>query len=224
MLAGGDSSFAGDWGDLMNRRVWKSGLIGSVVAFTVLLKPQAAPAADGGPFAAGAQITVARFGELETSEVGVGGRASWQGPGWIAAEGEVNFYPADIPDRRTAVSRNRLEGLFGITAGPQLNRWRPFARLRPGFVRVGSSPEPLACILIFPPPTSCALAEGETLFTIDLGAGVELSTTGRTFVRFDVGDRMLRFRGPAQDVNRQVHEDNFIRHELRVAFGAGWRF
>jgi hypothetical protein len=68
------------------------------------------------------------------------------------------------------------------------------------------------------------LAGGETLFALDVGGGVEYNTSDRTFVRFDVGDQMLKFSGPVIDRNNEVHDDSFIRHAVRVAFGGGWRF
>jgi hypothetical protein len=175
------------------------------------------------PFEIGAQIASQRVGELDATDVGVGGRAAWHPYQLIGVEGELNYYGSDIPDR-TAISGSRVEGLFGITAGPRIGQVRPFARIRPGFLSVGSAPGPVACILIFPQPLSCALAGGDTLFALDVGGGVELFTPGKTFVRLDLGDRMLRYRGPAIDRSGEVHDDNFIGHDLRVAIGAGWRF
>jgi hypothetical protein len=175
------------------------------------------------PLEAAAQIATARVGELDSTDVGIGGRVTWHPWDVIGVEGELTFYPGDIPDR-TPVSRSRLEGLFGVTAGPRLGRWRPFARIRPGFLRIAAAPEPVACILIFPPPLSCALAAGDTRAAVDLGGGVEVFTSGTTFVRVDVGDRMISYQGPAIDRRGRVHDDQFIGHDVRVAIGAGWRF
>jgi hypothetical protein len=202
----------------------KYSAVGCAATIWLSVNQQTAAARASQSFEAGAQITASRFGELDSTDIGVGGRASWHPSGWIGVEGELNFYPNDIPDVQPAISRSRFEGLFGMTAGPRMSGWRPFARIRPGFVRVGSSPEPLACSLIFPPATSCALAERETLFALDLGAGFEVYTARRTFVRFDIGDQMLRFPGPARDREGNVHNDNFMRHDVRVAIGGGWRF
>ena len=54
----------------------------------------------------------------------------------------------------------------------RIGRARLFGRLRPGLLRFGEAPGPIACILIFPPPLSCQLAAGKTLFALDVGAGV----------------------------------------------------
>jgi hypothetical protein len=175
------------------------------------------------PLEIGAQITSVHVGELDSTDVGLGGRVAWHASRLIGVEGELNFYPSDLPDQ-TPVSRGRVEGLFGITAGPRFNQWRPFARIRPGFLNVQSSPEPVACVLIFPPPLSCGLAAGQTLFALDVGGGVELMAPGRTFLRLDVGDRMVRYPGPAIDHDRNVHDKDFVGHDVRLAIGAGWRF
>jgi hypothetical protein len=124
----------------------------------------------------------------------------------------------------TAISSNRVEGLFGVTAGPRLGRWRPFARLRPGFLRIGEAPEPVACILIFPPPLSCTLAGGRTLFALDVGGGVSVDVAPATSLRIDIGDRITRYPGPAFGRGRRVHDAAFHGHDLRVAVGAAWRF
>jgi hypothetical protein len=194
-----------------------------IALFTTGLGVGAAWAQTSQPFEVGAQVTSVNVGELDSTDVGIGGRASWHPSRLIGVEGELNYYGSDIPDR-TAISGNRVEGLFGITAGPRLGLLRPFARLRPGFVRFGSSPAPVACVLIFPQPLSCALAGGDTLLALDVGGGVELFTPGQTFLRLDVGDRMVRYLGPAIDRSGDVHDDNFIGHDLRLAIGAGWRF
>jgi hypothetical protein len=114
--------------------------------------------------------------------------------------------------------------LFGVTVGTRIGQWRPFARFRTGFLRVGESPESVACILIYPPPVSCTLSQGQTLFALDAGGGIELFTPGGTFVRVDVGDRPVRYPGPSIDRDGEAHDGDFIAHDIRFAVGAGWRF
>ncbi|MGE0444681.1 MAG: hypothetical protein AB7P99_05590 [Vicinamibacterales bacterium] len=183
----------------------------------------AAFAQENRPFEAGAQLTIGRIGELDATDVGVSGRLSWFPAASLGVEAEVGFSPGDVPEG-TAISSNRVEGLFGVTAGPRLGPWRPFARLRPGFLRIGEAPEPVACILIFPPPLSCTLAGGRTLFALDVGGGVSVDVTPGTSLRIDIGDRMTRYPGPAFGRGRRVHDRGFYGHDLRVAIGAAWRF
>jgi hypothetical protein len=179
-----------------------------------------------GRFEIGAQLTSTTSGEFDQGDIGVGGRFSWH-PAHPAAlvgiEAEIDRYPSDFPDRQP-FSRGRTEGLFGVTVGPRLDRLRPFAKLRPGFVRFQEAPHPFACILIFPPPLACALASGQTVFALDIGGGVELFTTRKTFVRVEGGDRLLKYPGPVFDSSRMAEDNGFFSHDFRFAIGGGLRF
>jgi hypothetical protein len=170
-------------------------------------------------------------GEFDESDYGFGGRISWHPMSLIGIDAEVNFFPADFPDGR-AFSKGRIEGLFGATVGPRLGRVRPFAKVRPGFVGFDGTSEPFACVLIFPPPLTCALAGGETLFALDLGGGIELFTSPRTFIRVDAGDRMVRYPAPVirgdfprrGDPERSIENEPFFGHDFRFTIGGGMRF
>jgi hypothetical protein len=197
--------------------------IASVIALGLCLPAPRASAQTSDSLEIGAQIPVEHIGELDATDAGIGVRVAWSGITGIGLEGELSLYPRDIPGE-TRISGSRTEGLFGMTAGPRLGQWRPFARLRSGFVHVGEAPAPVICPAIFPPIVTCRLASGATLFALDFGGGAEVSTSGRTFVRVDVGDRMVRYPGPAIDRDADVHEDDFFGHDVRLAFGAGWRF
>lgn len=147
----------------------------------------------------------------------------------LGLEAELTWYPGHYPEDEP-FSRRRLEGLFGATVGPQFERFRAFARLRPGFLAYGKSPEPLFCIGIFPPPLECKLGEGATLLAVDLGGGVEVDLTSRTLLRLDIGDRIVRYDGPVladgrgRRQGRGRTQRGFWSHDARVTIGAGWRF
>ena len=168
-------------------------------------------------------LAIAFSGQFDGSDAGVGGRAGWQATRLVGVEAEIVHYPAHFADA-PAFSRSRVEGLFGATIGPRLGRVRPFGRLRPGFLRVQPAPEPIVCIAIFPPPLACELAAGRTLMAFDLGGGVDVSVGERTFVRIDAGDRLVRYPGPVFDTDRQVHDEAFFGHDVRLAVSGGVRF
>jgi hypothetical protein len=169
------------------------------------------------------QVVSTRSSEFDTTDLGVSGRVGWRPTSIVGLEAEVTFYPGDLPEG-TAISAGRFEALFGVTAGPSLGRIRPFARVRPGLLRFQAAPGPIACILIFPPPLGCVLASGHTMFAFDVGGGIEVLTSDRTLVRVDVGDRLVRYPGPAFTSDRTVRTEGFFGHDLRVSVGGGLRF
>ena len=174
-------------------------------------------------FELGVQVSSAISSQFDATDVGLGGRFAWHPVEPVGIESEINLYPADFPDQRP-FSRGRVEGLFGVTVGPLFGRLRPFARLRSGFLNIREAPQPFPCILIFPPPLSCALASGRTLVAFDIGGGVEVFATPKTFVRIDAGDRVLKYPGPVFARNFTRRDDAFFSHDFRFAAGAGLRF
>ena len=172
---------------------------------------------------AAAHVAVASLPEFEGSDVGIGGRLAWHADDLLSFEGELTLFPGEHPDFPLPFSRRRVEGLFGVTAGVRFGRLRPFAKFRAGFLDVQESDEPRACILIFPPPLSCTLAAGRTLAVFDVGGGVELNLTPRTFLRVEAGDRLVKYPGPVV-VFSGVTDESFYGHSMRFAAGAGVRF
>ncbi len=171
-------------------------------------------------FEAAAQIATAHSSEFDANDTGVGGRFAWHPTALIGAEAEMNVYPRGFPSA-SSFSSSRVEGLFGVTVGPRFARLRPFGKLRPGFLSFHG--QPVVCILIFPPPLSCVLATGRTVFALDAGGCVEVFATERTVVRVDVGDRLLKYPGLSFR-NGRATEDSFFSHDVRLSAGAGLRF
>ena len=192
--------------------------VGRAVALITLLLPALAGAQDR--FDVGAHVAVARSSEFDDTDAGIGGRFSWHPAALIGVEAEMTVYPASFPNAN-GFSRSRIEGLFGVTAGPRLAAIRPFARFRPGFLTFRG--QSVVCILIFPPPLSCELARGRTLFALDLGGGVELFPASRAVIRVDAGDRILKYPGPSFR-NGRATQESFYSHDFRLSAGAGVRF
>lgn len=197
------------------------------VLFGLILSPLAAAAqSDPQRFEAAVHVTSVYSNQYDT-DIGIGGRFSFYPTTLIGAEASLSIYPHDLTAKRggtLAVSRGRVEGLFGVTVGPQLGRLRPFGYARPGFLQYQAATEPFACITIFPPPLACTLAAGKTVFAFDIGGGVDIYPTTRTLVRFDAGDRMVHYPGPSLDVDGTAHEGSFYGHDFRISFDAGVRF
>jgi len=202
---------------------WGAKLRQVLAAVVLFVSMWAAPAA-AQRFEAGVQAVAASMPAFDGSDFGAGGRLAWHTDDVLSFEGELNLFPGEYPDNGLAFSRRRVEGLFGLTAGLRFGTLRPFAKFRAGFLDVEEAPRPIACILIFPPPLSCALAAGRTLPAFDLGGGVQVDVTPRTFVRVEAGDRMLKYPGPAIDGSGVRRDEPFYGHGLRFSAGAGVRF
>jgi hypothetical protein len=198
-------------------------LVTAFVFLSVLYaRPVAAQSAEP-LFQAGGHLATSRSSEFDETDIGVGVRLSWHPATVLGVEGELTVHPGDLGEP-AAFSGGRVEGLFGATVGPRLGRVRPFAKLRPGFVTFQEAPEPIACILIFPPPLNCQLAAGRTLFAFDMGGGVEWFPSDATFVRVDVSDRAVRYPSPVIDSSGTVRDNSFVGHDFRFTVGGGVRF
>jgi hypothetical protein len=172
-------------------------------------------------FEAGAHVATAKWSEFDDIDIGVGGRLTWKPISLVGVDADLTWYPGD---QLGAFSRRRVEGLFGVTVGPKINRVRPFARAAAGFVNVTGTTGAFACIAIFPPPIQCSLAGGDTLPAYEIGGGLEADMSPRTFLRGDLTSRILDYPGPTFDRDGGVHLDGFFGQALRFTLGAGVRF
>jgi hypothetical protein len=193
-----------------------------LIALSALPGPTAAQIADR-PARVGVVVATVTSAEFDSTEAGIGVQVAWLPTPLVGAEAEVVIHPADLGDD-PAFSSGRVETLFGFSIGPRINRWRPFAKVRTGILRFWESPEPLACVAVFPSPVECTLANGRTVAAFEFGGGVERALTDRRFVRVDAGDRMLTFPGPVRDSAGAAHDDGYFAHDLRIAFSLGMRF
>src|SRR5262245_46549996 len=117
---------------------------------TLLAPPRAASAQS---LAVSAQFAAAQWSEFDGAETGIGGRVTWMPWPVLGIDAGFTWYPTSFPANSAApFSGRRIEGLFGVTAGPRLHRVRPFAKAAAGFLDVDNTPIAFACIAIFPPP------------------------------------------------------------------------
>lgn len=172
----------------------------------------------------GANFVGSQWSEFNGADDGIGGRFVWKLMPTIGVETEVNWYPSEFPGEGIAFTGDRIEGLVALTAGPRLGRLRPFVRVGAGFLKSTGAPEPFACLAIFPPPLSCLMAAGQTMPSLELGGGLEISTSARTFFRFDAGDRILKYPGPTFSPAGEISNDGFFGHAFKFTFGGGLRF
>jgi hypothetical protein len=168
------------------------------------------------------QASVRSLHEFDETETGFGARLSYRLSRWLAADGEVSFFPGDAGS--PAFSGSRLEGLAGVRGGPHLGRTGVFLALRGGAVRFSEAPAPFPCIAIFPPPLVCTLAGGDTVPTVQLTGGFEVFPSDRVVVRVEAGDQLLRFSGPAFTADRAVIDKGLWSHNFKATASVGLRF
>jgi hypothetical protein len=171
----------------------------------------------------GAHVAGARWSEFDGTDFGIGGRLTWKPTAVIGVDANLTWYP-DQFDRVDSLRSDRLEGLFGVTVGPKINRLRPFVKGAAGFLKVNGISEGFPCIAIFPPPVSCVLNGGYTMPAYEIGGGVEVDVTSRFYVRGDVSTRILRYPYPTFDGDFRPHEKAYFGGALRFTIGGGFRF
>lgn len=176
-------------------------------------------------FHAGVHFASTRWSEFEGSDYGVGGRVTFMPSSMIGVDADLTWYPSSFPPDQVSFSGSRIEGLFGATVGPRISRVRPFVKAAAGFLALRESPAGFVCITIFPPPLACVLAGGPTLPAYEIGGGIDVLATPRTFFRADLGDRILKYPGPTfRHGLRDRVEDDFLGHAIRFTIGGGIRF
>lgn len=192
--------------------------MGSLVFSFLLCSNLAAQSFEGG-----VHLAASQWSEFDGTDLGVGGRITWKPMSLIGVDADLTWYPSDFPEG-IAFSGSRVEGLFGVTVGPRINRLRPFVKAAAGFLRSSGAPEPFACVAIFPPPLGCLMAAGHTMPAYEVGGGLEISATSSSFLRVDVADRILEYPGPSFGPNFELRDDAFYGHAVRLTFVGGVRF
>lgn len=176
-------------------------------------------------FEAGVHFASSAWSEFDGNDLGIGARVSWLPVSMVGVDADLTWYPSEFPpDTSVPFSGRRFEGLFGVTLGPRIGRVRPFVKAGGGFLQIGETPIAFACIAIFPPPLACTLAGGDTLPAFELGGGISIDATSKTFIRIDVADRILKYPGPVLRPDFTASDEGFAGHAMRFTLGGGVRF
>ncbi|MCM2257273.1 MAG: hypothetical protein NDJ94_16645, partial [Vicinamibacteria bacterium] len=83
---------------------------------------------------------------------------------------------------------------------------------------------PFPCILIFPPPLTCAIAQGDTVPAFEFGAGYQYALNERARLFVELRDQMVKYEGPVMDAGFEPRRESFWSHNPRLTFGVGWAF
>jgi hypothetical protein len=167
-------------------------------------------------FEIGAQFSQLRIGniigELDISDPGVGGRATWNINDYLGIEGEFNLFP-ERNENISGGGGRKVQGLFGGKIGKRSEHFGVFAKVRPGFVNFDKR------IVRCPPGQLCPAViqfYNKTEFALDAGGVVEFYPSRSTVARFDVGDTIIRFTDRGYP--------NRMTNNLQFSVGFGFRF
>jgi hypothetical protein len=153
-------------------------------------------------------------GEPLHTDVGLGGRLTYNLNRHLAFEGELNFFPGDL-----LTAGSRTQALFGAKVGRRFRRFGIFAKARPGFIyfhrgRV-AAPDVPGGFLTYP---------AKTVFAFDLGGVVEVYHSRRVFTRFDFGDTLIRPTTPVSFNGAPFMDVGLSFPRFQFSAGVGFRF
>jgi hypothetical protein len=187
-----------------------------ILLFSFLVVPASAGAQSAPRFEAGAQFTAMRLAGVDITDSGVGGWAGWNVTDVVALEAVGDLFPGGKGD----VTRGgrKFQALAGPRVGWRVGRLGLFGRARAGVARVGEGRSEGGCIAVFPPPEGCYSAD--TRFVVDLGGGIDVRSTERTTIRFDVGSLWMRLN----DSSVRYSSNHDFPNDRHFSAGMGWRF
>jgi len=198
----------------------------ALLLLTLVLHGPVIAQSEESKFEVGAQFSVIGSGASGVAtNIGGGGRLTFNLTRYLALEGELNYFPSAGFD-----NVRRFQGQFGVKSGLRLDRFGVFGKVRPGFINTKSRfttcrpcPPGVFCILgCFPVDFSDAATEfsATTEFSLDVGGVVEFYPARRITMRFDVGDTIVNRR------ESQIFfpSGSFATHSLQLGAGVGFRF
>lgn len=199
-----------------SRRAW------AWVVLAGLAAGPSSPASAAG-FEVAIQGAVTDRREVEATDFGFGLRPSLRLAAWIAIDAEATLAPGELGGSRP-FSGSRTEFLGGLRFGRDLGRSGAYGLLRGGVVQFGEPDAPIPCILIFPPPLTCSIAQGDTVPAFEFGAGYQHTITERARLFVELRDQMVKYEGPVMDAGFEPRLESFWSHNPRLTFGVGWAF
>jgi len=201
-----------------------SGMVGSLVIAVGAAFGQSAPPR----VEVGGQLNVLRLSDSSDTNVGLGGRVTFDLARWVSVEGEYQFIPSDELEFTSVTTdgsvaglryeRRRSTGLFGLKAGYRGERVGLFAKVRPGFTVLAD--RGIDCLGDVCALMLLAVPEYRSEFALDFGSVVEIYPSTRWLARVDVGSLMIRHRSTAPP----CAAGDCTTFNLATSFGMGVRF
>jgi len=159
-------------------------------------------------------------------KIGFGSRVTYNFSPIISLEAEGLFFPGNPPTEPQRGGR-----AFSVLVGPK-TEWRfhrvgIFATARPGILNFSNAQHIVTGIAPDGIPFVNVLPGGHhTDLALNLGGGVALNTSRRTFLRFDVGEVLVRYKQhfyPIPTTSVVVDVKGVVSGSLLVSAGFGYR-
>lgn len=174
-----------------------------------------------------APATFNGISQVRFSDLGVGGRTTFNLAKAFSLEAEVNYFPSvkrDNPILGPANNGRKVQALFGGKAGIRREKYGLFAKVRPGLMHFSGV---FDCLGPRDPDTQCG-PHPKTEFAIDVGGVAEYYPSRHVALRFDIGDTIIHFSerhffevdlGPLPETLRAQTTNN-----LQFNIGIAYRF
>jgi hypothetical protein len=190
-------------------------------------------------FEVGADFTTITFGAGQ-SELGLGGRLTYNLNKHVALEGTGFFFPRECHFCARGNDGRITEGLFGVKVGKRFEKWGIFGKARPGVISFSQGKFDLVPTTGIPATGVGAFPfdfqfERLTTLAFDVGGVVEFYPSKRIVTRLDFGDTIIHY-GP-RTFNNPVFNSTTSTYTLapstvpsqtrgsfQVSVGVGWRF
>jgi len=187
-------------GDEMKNRFFFS----LMIAILALLSSSPASAQDNSSvavrkFELAADFTSLTFNPSRT-EIGLGGRLTYNLNSKFALEGAAYFFPHDC-NFCGRQSGQTTEGLLGVKVGKRFHKWGLFGKARPGVI--SSSKGKLDLVALSTPqtdppsfgllPTFVFTERRLTSFALDVGGVLEFYPSKRIVTRLDFGSTIIHY-------------------------------
>ena len=191
---------------------------GGFITATIVLMCVADPvrAQSPGRIELAAQVSAVRLSGIDATDSGIGARVAWHIRNALALEAVSDYFPTGAHD--VARGGRKLHALFGPKIGWRSDRVGVFAKMRAGIARVSEGRQAGTCILIFPAPESCYVAD--TRLAFDVGGAFEIYPSARTSLRVDAGTFVTRLGDSSSRFGRN---GNYAR-DADVTASVGFRF
>ena len=177
-----------------------------------------------------------RLPDNHQTEIGLGGRFTYNFNKNIAVEVEANYFPVN---RLAGKEIDRIFGTdefirlfvepkgrkFQAFAGPKIGyrgkKIGVFGKIRPGLFYVDRFPS-ISFLSLSPAFSTADYQDIKAVFyATDVGGVVEFYPSKRTVLRFDVGDTIIVYKA---GIKPKEFNPGFTRHTFQFSTGFGFRF